>query len=73
MKQQVRGIQQKCFAMALLKINLSPYGENFVRAIDLGRLMGDQVISVSCLNFKQENLRGDYHGYVCKDTADVLP
>jgi hypothetical protein len=39
----------------------------------LYRLKIDQVIHVSCLIFRQENLRGDYHGYVCKDTADVLP
>jgi hypothetical protein len=39
----------------------------------LYRLKIDQVIHVSCLIFRHENLRGDYHGYVCKDTADVLP
>ena len=39
---------------------------------DTGRKL-TRVIHVSCLNFKQENLRGDYHGYIGQDTADVLP
>jgi hypothetical protein len=32
----------------------------------------DQEIHILCLNLKQEKLRGDYHGYVCKDTTGVL-
>jgi hypothetical protein len=48
-------------------------GRKLTRKGELYRLKIDQVIHVFCLNFRQEKLRGDYHGYVCKDKADVLP
>ena len=48
MRQPVWGIQQKCFVMVLLKINLSAYGKNFVRTIDSGQLMDDLNL---CLNW----------------------
>ena len=38
------------------------------RALKIG-----QVIRVRCLLFKQGQTKGDYHGYVCKDKADVFP
>lgn len=47
--------------------------QQLVGLVTSATLKIDQVTYVSCQNFRRENLRGDYHGYVCKDTVDVLP